>query len=146
MGSGSSKYEGPPEIQDKYYPGFVEGLPNLAGKNFAITGCTSGTGYETALAAARKGAKVFMLNRVSARSEAAEKAIKLAVPNADIRTVACDLTSLASTREASAVLVKELKDTGLDVLCCNAGVMANKDEATGDGYDIQMQVTNVKDV
>ena len=55
-------------------------------------------------------------------------------------TIACDLTSLKSTREASAALKKDLSDKGLDVLCCNAGVMAYTDIATEDGFDIQMQV------
>ena len=37
----------------------------------------------------------------------------------------------------------KLKDIGLDVLLNNAGVMALRDEATGDGFDIQMQTNHL---
>jgi hypothetical protein len=33
----------------------------------------------------------------------------------------------------------EVGEDGLDILCLNAGIMAMADEATADGYDVQMQ-------
>ena len=36
-------------------------------------------------------------------------------------------------------MTEQFGGTGIDVLVCNAGVMALKDQATKDGYDIQMQ-------
>ena len=80
----------------------------------------------------RAGAHVVLLNRASARAAAAEANLRAEVPDATLAAVACDLTSVASVKEAAGVLV-----TGLDVLCNNAGVMALAGEATADGYDVQ---------
>lgn len=48
--------------------------------------------------------------------------------------------SFDSVRKAIATLRDATASTGIDVLCCNAGVMALADVATKDGYDVQMQV------
>ena len=40
-------------------------------------------------------------------------------------------------------MVAQELDEGIDVLCCNAGIMAIHDEATKDGYDVQMQVNHL---
>ncbi len=42
--------------EDAIYGAYVDALPSLRGRCVAITGCTTGTGYYTAAAAARKGA------------------------------------------------------------------------------------------
>jgi len=141
MGSGQSTYK-PPEVQSKYYPAFFESMPSMQGKVVAITGCTSGTGLIAATAVAKKGGEVIMLNRKSERAEAAEQKVKGAAPGAKVSTIACDLTSLDAVRTAAADLKKACPG-GLDVLCCNAGVMANPDQATVDGYDIQMQTNHL---
>ena len=57
--------------------------------------------------------------------------------------VDCDLTDFGAVRKAAAQVAAETKDSGLDVLCNNAGVMALKDVATKDGYDIQMQTNHL---
>ena len=54
----------------------------------------------------------------------------------------CDLASFASVRDAAAEVRVAAAD-GLDCLCNNAGVMALKDEATVDGYDVQMQTNHL---
>jgi len=84
-----------------------------------------------------------MLNRQSPRADAAEKAIKEAAPQATVETIACDLTSLDSVREVAGQLKTKFASSGVDVLCCNAGVMALKDLATTDGYDVQMQTNHL---
>ena len=50
-------------VPDKYYDGFVKGMESQQGKVFAITGTTSGTGFEAAKALAGRGATVICLNR-----------------------------------------------------------------------------------
>ena len=60
-----------------------------------------------------------------------------------ITHVDCDLTDFDAVRKAAAQVAAETKDSGLDVLCNNAGVMALKDVATKDGYDIQMQTNHL---
>ena len=136
-------YSAPAEIPTKWFPDFEANLPSLQGKVFCITGCTSGTGYVAARTAARKGAHVVMLNRQSGRAEAAEKALKEEVPNAKVTQVACDLQDLASVQAAASNLKSLFGSCGVDVLCNNAGVMALADQATKDGYDVQMQTNHL---
>ncbi|MCH2043652.1 MAG: SDR family NAD(P)-dependent oxidoreductase [Saprospiraceae bacterium] len=113
---------------------------DMTGKVVAITGTTSGTGFVCAREVAKKGAKVILLNRKSTRAENSLKQLQEAVPNGDFDWVACDLQNFESVRNAAKEI--EAKYDKVDVLVNNAGVMALKDYATGDGYDVQMQ-TNV---
>ena len=113
---------------------------NMTNKVVAITGTTSGTGFVCARELAKKGATVILLNRKSERSQNALKQLKEAVPKATFDAIDCDLQNLKSVGEAIDT-IKSKYDV-IDVLVNNAGVMALKDQATVDGYDIQMQ-TNV---
>ncbi len=113
---------------------------DMINKIVAITGTTSGTGFVCARELAKKGATVILLNRESDRSKDAFNRLKAEVPSAKFELIHCDLQNLQSVKAA----VQEIKAKYdvLDVLVNNAGVMALKDQATIDGYDIQMQ-TNV---
>ena len=113
---------------------------DMTNKVVAITGTTSGTGFICARELAKKGATVILLNRKSERSKNALKQLKAAVHQATFDAIDCDLQNLASVQGAIDS-IKSKYDT-LDVLVNNAGVMALKDRATKDGYDVQMQ-TNV---
>ena len=55
-------------------------------------------------------------------------------------SIDCDLQNFESVHSAMEII--KSKYTVIDVLVNNAGVMALKDQATKDGYDVQMQ-TNV---
>ncbi len=113
---------------------------DMNGKVAAITGTTSGTGYVAAKELAKKGADVILLNRLSERSTNSLRSLKISVPNGKFTQIECDLQSMASVDEA----INKISSlfNVIDVLCNNAGVMALKDYATVDGYDVQMQ-TNV---
>lgn len=113
---------------------------DLSGRVAAITGTTSGTGFVLARELGALGAEVLLLNRASPRADAALARLQAAVPGATFRAIVCDLQDFASVRAAAAAIAAHT-DT-LDILCNNAGVMALPDQATGDGYDVQMQ-TNV---
>ena len=137
-------YSKPREIASRWFPEFAAALLAQAGKNIVITGCTTGTGFVAAGTLAQKGARVFMLNRPSERADAALAAVKQSAPDAQVIAVPCDLQSFASVKEAAGAVREKLgPDGGLDVLCCNAGVMALADVATGDGYDVQMQTNHL---
>ena len=112
----------------------------MTGKVVAITGTTSGTGFYCAREVAKKGATVLLLNRKSSRSESALQQLQAAVPGGKFETIECDLQNFASV-QAAADAIKAKYDV-VDVLVNNAGVMALKDQATNDGYDVQIQ-TNV---
>lgn len=114
---------------------------DMTDKVVAITGTTSGTGYICALELAKKGATVLLLNRKSDRSAAAlTKLQEAAGASAKFEAIECDLQDYESVKKAAAAI--SAKHKVLDVLVNNAGVMALKDVATKDGYDVQMQ-TNV---
>ncbi len=113
---------------------------DMTGKVVAITGTTSGTGYVCAREVAKQGATVILLNRKSERAEKSLEQLKEAVPAGAFDWIPCDLQSFESVRGAMDTL--RSKYDKVDVLVNNAGVMALKDYATGDGYDVQMQ-TNV---
>ena len=111
----------------------------LRGKTVVVTGSTTGLGLIIARTCASRGAKVFMLNRPSARASAAVEDVGRV---GDAIGVACDLQSFASTREAAQNVMTQSGGV-VDVLILNAGVMACPFDATpSDGYDVQMQ-TNV---
>ncbi|CAE7289408.1 unnamed protein product [Symbiodinium sp. CCMP2456] len=146
---------------------FEKDLPSLEGKVVCVTGCTTGTGFIAARTAAKKGAHVVMLNRQSARAEAAEKSLLEVAPGSNVTSVACDLQSFDSLPTKATKLQQELIRVSadfrpfsdkllakpdkfeakqlfcIDVLCNNAGVMALADEATKDGYDVQMQTNHL---
>ena len=133
----------PPEVASVVYPAFAAAQGPLTGKSFAVTGCTSGTGLVAAKLFAEKGAaKVFLLNRPSARAEAARAEISAAAAAGTVVThVDCDLMDFGSVRAAAAAVRAATGE--LDVLCNNAGVMALEDKATKDGYDVQMQTNHL---
>ncbi|MGH1364556.1 MAG: SDR family NAD(P)-dependent oxidoreductase [Calditrichia bacterium] len=113
---------------------------DMTGKVVAITGTTSGTGFVCAREVAKKGATVILLNRSSERAEKSLEQLKKDVPNAMFDAVACDLQDFNSVRSAMQNI--QTRYHNIDVLVNNAGVMALQDQATKDGYDVQMQ-TNV---
>jgi NAD(P)-dependent dehydrogenase (short-subunit alcohol dehydrogenase family) len=113
---------------------------DMTNKVVAITGTTSGTGFVCAREVAKKGATVILLNRKSERAEQALTNLEDSVPNGKFDAIHCDLQSFESVQNA-AESIKSKYDV-IDVLVNNAGVMALKDYATSDGYDVQMQ-TNV---
>ena len=126
------------QVETKYLKAVIEKhTRDMTGRIVAITGTTSGTGYVCARELAALGATVLLLNRESERSIAALDKLKGEVPNGRFEAIPCDLQSFASVRAAAEAI--KAKHDRLDVLCNNAAVMALPDQATGDGYDVQMQ-------
>jgi NAD(P)-dependent dehydrogenase (short-subunit alcohol dehydrogenase family) len=113
---------------------------DMSNKVVAVTGTTSGTGFVCARELGKLGATVILLNRQSERAQSALQELQTAAPNATFDAVTCDLQNLDSVTEAIETI--KAKYDVLDVLINNAGVMALKDQATVDGFDVQMQ-TNV---
>lgn len=140
MGSSQSSHE--------LYDSYVESKFNdLSGKVVAITGTSPGSlGYHLAKAAVAKNAKcVLLLNRQSERAVKAEEDIKEGSSSeTTVKTITTDLLSFASVREASAEVNKIAQENGgLDVLACNAGIMASADKRSDDGHDVQMQANQL---
>ena len=129
-------------IPSVIYPQFKATLPSMKSKTVLITGTTSGTGKVAAHTVAELGAKLIVLNRKSQRSEKFFTELTSTFPEADVHNVECDLQSFSSVRKA-VVQIKELCPEGVHVLCNNAGVMALPDQATEDGFDVQMQTNHL---
>jgi NAD(P)-dependent dehydrogenase (short-subunit alcohol dehydrogenase family) len=121
----------------------------LTGKVVAITGTSVNfLGFYLGEIAIRKNVKMLLLlNRDSESSRTGtEELTKIAHQfdngrsQTEIQTVTCDLMDFSSVQKASdEVACIASQHDRLDVLICNAGIMAKSDQRTDDGFDIQMQ-------
>lgn len=137
--------------ENPVYDEYIKKIPSLENKVVAITGTTSGMGFCLAQIVIEKGAAtVLCLNRESSRAKESDEKLRQFANSQTSKTkvefIACNLQVLNSVRTAADVVKKiceEKYDGGLDILICNAGVMAMNDERTVDGYDIQMQTNQL---
>lgn len=114
----------------------VDDIPDQHGRLIVITGATSGIGYETALALAGAGADVVLTGRSDTKGETALRNIRLRHPNALIRYMHLDLSSLDSVRRFSESFAST--HSHLDLLINNAGVMTPPTRhLTSDGFELQ---------
>jgi NAD(P)-dependent dehydrogenase (short-subunit alcohol dehydrogenase family) len=119
----------------------VDDAPPQSGRTALVTGATSGIGFETARALARRGAALVLPVRNAQRGEAVAERIRAAVPDAEIALYRLDLTSLASVAEAAAA-IREAHPR-LDLLINNAGVMWTPFELTVDGFELQLATNHL---
>jgi len=112
-------------------------IPDQTGRLAIVTGANSGTGFETALELARRGAEVILAVRNARKGEDAIRRILRAVPAARLRFERLDLADQASVEAFSARLLGEGRP--IDILVNNAGVMALPTrEVTPDGFEMQL--------
>jgi NAD(P)-dependent dehydrogenase (short-subunit alcohol dehydrogenase family) len=116
-----------PTVPSKWHDDYVKKMPSMIGKVVAITGTTTGLGNVAAKDLASKGARVILLNRPSDRARKAEEDVRtVAAGGGSVESVDCDLQDFASVRAAADTVHQMVKDSGLDVLCCNAGAMLQR--------------------
>ncbi len=113
-------------------------IPDLSGRVAVITGANGGLGLASAKALAGKGAHVVMAARDQDKAAAARAEILTAHPDASLEIVELDLGSLASV-QAAADTIAAAHDR-IDILMCNAGVMAVPQSTTVDGFDTQFGI------
>ncbi|MGD9618750.1 MAG: SDR family NAD(P)-dependent oxidoreductase [Mycolicibacterium sp.] len=113
-------------------------IPDLHGKVAVVTGANGGLGLASAKALAGKGAHVVMAVRNQAKAADAHAEILAAHPDASLEIVELDLGSLASVAAAAKQIAE--KHDHIDILMCNAGVMAMPQGNTEDGFDTQMGI------
>lgn len=111
-------------------------LPSLDGKTIIVTGANSGLGLVATREFARKGAKVIMACRSADKAQAAAQTVRDAVPQANILVESLDLADLHSV-ESFAQRMQD-KQTPIDILCNNAGVMALPLRRTAQGFEMQI--------
>jgi NAD(P)-dependent dehydrogenase (short-subunit alcohol dehydrogenase family) len=116
-------------------------IPDLGGKTILVTGGNTGIGYETCLECCRKGAHVYLAARSEQRATDAIEKIKKEIPQAKITFLKLDLQDLKQVQSAA----QEFKgrESKLDVLVNNAGIMACPFELTKDGIESQFATNHV---
>jgi NAD(P)-dependent dehydrogenase (short-subunit alcohol dehydrogenase family) len=115
-------------------------LPSLTGKTFAVTGGSSGIGYFVVEQLAGAGASVVLLARSEQKADSAIAQVHHRTPDADLRFIPFDLSSLDSLATAAARL------TGpLDGVALNAGVVwpPKTRTLTDDGLELMVGCNHV---
>jgi NAD(P)-dependent dehydrogenase (short-subunit alcohol dehydrogenase family) len=113
----------------------------MSGRVCAITGASSGLGYETARALAGMGATVVLLCRSVERGAAARERIAKATGNADLHVIHCDHANLDTVRAAAGELLARFD--ALHVLVNNAGLMLMQRRITVDALEETFQVNHL---
>jgi len=93
---------------------------DLAGLTVLITGCNSGLGYESMRSLAAAGAHVIGAARTEEKAEKACASVE-----GKTTPLVCELTSMDSVVACTEAVVN--MDVPVDVLMCNAGIMALPD-------------------
>ncbi|MBB3036430.1 SDR family NAD(P)-dependent oxidoreductase [Hoyosella altamirensis] len=108
----------------------------LRDRTALVTGAGSGIGAASALGLARLGARVLLCVRSQEKGDATEQAIRAELPDANIATVICDVSDLASVRKAGRDIISQ--EPRLDVVVHNAGVLPSHREESADGHEITL--------
>lgn len=109
---------------------------SLAGKTVLITGCNSGIGLETARVLSLRGARVLAAARSLAKAE--QVCSTLSGPSLPI---GCELSDAVSVRACAAAV----RGAGfqVDVVVCNAGIMALPRRETAHGVELQLFTNHI---
>ncbi|CAO2650997.1 Nn.00g092940.m01.CDS01 [Neocucurbitaria sp. VM-36] len=112
-------------------------IGSLEGKIVLVTGGNAGLGKQTiAYLAPHKPARIYLAARTASKARDAIADIRSTVPNAcEIIHLPLDLTSFSSIAEAAATF--QARESRLDILINNAGIMACPYDTTKEGYENQ---------
>lgn len=115
-------------------------LPDLSGKVYIVTGANTGIGLSTARALAGAGARVLAAARSRERMQPAAESIIAETGNKQVETVALDLGSFASVRQAAHDILDRTER--IDALVNNAGV-AGQRGITADSFELHFGVNHL---
>ncbi|KAI9934853.1 hypothetical protein ASPWEDRAFT_656889 [Aspergillus wentii DTO 134E9] len=117
-------------------------IPNLHGQVIIVTGGNMGLGYETIRQLSENNpASIYLAARSQSKAEQAISELKHANPKlTNIHFLQLDLASFESIKAAAADFLS--RESRLDILINNAGIMMTPEGVTQDGYEIQFG-TNV---
>ncbi|OJD32198.1 short-chain dehydrogenase reductase family [Diplodia corticola] len=118
-------------------------IPDLSGKVIFITGGTSGLGTESVMQLAQHHPRaIYFSGRNSKSAEKVIETVQASTPDAPpLHFVQCDLASLQSVAAAAQRFLDQ--SDRLDILMCNAGIMAVPSGLTSDGYEVQFGTNHV---
>jgi dehydrogenase/reductase SDR family protein 12 len=115
-------------------PNWPPDPPPIAGHVVLVTGAGSGIGLAACRGFAALGASVRAVARDAGRAEEAARQVRAAVPDADVRGLACDVSSLADLRRLTDQVSEQ--ETRLDVVVNNAGAMPDERQFSADGHEL----------
>lgn len=116
-------------------------LPDQRGRVVVVTGANGGLGREVARVLARRGATVIMAARDQDKTRDAQRAITEEAPDAALDARELDLASLDSVRSCADRIAADYEQ--IDLLVNNAGVMGVPQQATADGFELQLGVNHL---
>ncbi|KAI9045283.1 Short-chain dehydrogenase/reductase SDR [Aspergillus affinis] len=116
--------------------------PDVEGKVIFITGGTAGLGAETALhLASKKLSHIYISGRNAKSATSISEKVQKTNPSTAITFISCDLTDLSSVQSAAQNFLAQ--ESRLDILICNAGIMATPPCTSKDGYEIQFATNHL---
>ena len=116
-------------------------VPGQQGRLAVVTGANTGLGFETARVLAARGASVVLAVRDTEKGKRAAARIAGTAPGANVTVQHLDLASLESVRAAAAEL--RARHPRIDLLINNAGVMFTPQQATRDGFELQLATNHL---
>lgn len=119
----------------------TDDIPDQSGRVVVVTGANGGLGLASTIALAGAGAHVVMAARDQDKARRARQEVLSRHPNASVEVVPLDLGSLASVAAAADQILAA--NDRVDILLCNAGVMAMPQGSTEDGFDTQFGVNHL---
>jgi NAD(P)-dependent dehydrogenase (short-subunit alcohol dehydrogenase family) len=103
---------------------------------------TSGVGKETVKQlAVHSPSKIFFTGRNAKAAKPLIESMKRLSPEVQVRFIPCDLSDLSSVRQASNRIAAKV--ARIDMLFCNAGVMAMLSGLSKDGYEQQFATNHL---
>lgn len=116
-------------------------LRTMANKTYVITGASKGLGRAIAYLCARYGARLVLLSRDVAASEALIRVVNNDYPGQSHQAMALDLTAMSSIMSVSEVLLRQKLD--IDGVFANAGIAADADARTKEGYSLTFSLNHI---
>ena len=110
-------------------------------QHILITGGNTGIGKATAIALAKKGAKIIIACRNEGKAKKAVEEIRVAAQQDEVYSLICDLASFDSIRKAAKKYHEEYGQ--LDILINNAGLFTDNLQFTEDGFELQIGVNHL---
>jgi len=110
-------------------------------QHILITGGNAGIGKATAIALAKKGAKIIIACRNEEKAKKAVSEIKATTKNEEIYSLTCDLASFESVRNCAKNYRQQFGK--LDILINNAGLVTDKLQFTKEGFELQVGVNHL---
>ncbi len=116
-------------------------MTRLDGRVVLVTGATNGIGKVTALELAKLGARVVIVGRDSARTQATANDIRDRSGQAAVDTLVADLSVMNEVRRLADTF--KARYDRLDVLVNNAGAVFAQRRETDDGYEMTFALNHL---